>query len=76
MLGVQFDPTLSLALNRQRRADLIAEAQQQHLIETALEAAAGGTRPRVPAARDDLARRPGRVLTSLWRAVSFVAVRS
>jgi hypothetical protein len=76
MLGVQFDPTLSLALNRQRHADLIAEAQQQHRIEQALDAAAGRARPRVPATRPDLARRPGRVLTGLWRTLSFALVRS
>jgi hypothetical protein len=76
MLGVQFDPILSLALNRQRHADLIAEAQQQRRIQAALDAAAGRTRPRGSAARDGGARRPGRGLTSLWRALSFAAVRS
>jgi hypothetical protein len=75
MLGTQFDPTLGFSLSRQRHADLIEEAQQQQLVEEALDYAQRRTQPPEQAARGRVASRPtGLVLARLWRTMSF-AVR-
>ena len=76
MLGVQFDPTLGLSLNRQRHADLIAEAHQEQLVQEALYYAASRTQhpPEQAARRPAASRRPGLALASLLRTMSF-AVR-
>jgi hypothetical protein len=37
VLAIQFDPILSLELNRRRHAELIAEAQHEELVQAALE---------------------------------------
>ena len=76
MLSLQFDPTLSLSLSRMRHADLVADVHQQHLIRQALDYAASRTRLPMPAARGGVSQRTGRVLSSLWRTMSFAAVRS
>jgi hypothetical protein len=75
MLSVQFDPTLSLSFIRMRHADLVAEVHQQHLIRQAMDYAASRRRLPMPAARGGVSRRTGRVLASVWRTMSFAAVR-
>ena len=64
MLGIQFDPTLSLELNRRRHADLIAEAQHEELVQAALEYSTALVPSRVDANRGRLSRAGARQLAT------------
>jgi hypothetical protein len=65
VLGTQFDPTLSLQLNRQRHADLIAEAQHEELVQAALDYSMTHVPSHVKITQGRLSRGTAFVLTGL-----------